>query len=282
MRLRVRTTAATFAVLSFVLIEACYVEEKFIFFPSAEILETPRNYSLSFDDVYFKTEDGVTLNGWFVAYPGASTTVLWFHGNGGNIGHRAEHLKLLHDRLKVHIFIFDYRGYGKSEGKPSELGTYQDGAAALAHLRSRKEVESKKIVFFGQSLGAAVATEIAVKESCLALVLEAPFASIRDMARVVFPLLPIGSFLRTKYDTLEKIKNVRAPTLVLHGDRDDIVPFDQGKRVFAAAPEPKEFYTIRGSGHNDTYIAGGEAYFRSLNEFIEKALQLVKPQRSKN
>jgi uncharacterized protein len=276
MRLRVRTTAATFAVLSFVLIEACYVEEKFIFFPSAEILETPRNYSLSFDDVYFKTEDGVTLNGWFVAYPGASTTVLWFHGNGGNIGHRVEHLKLLHDRLKVHIFIFDYRGYGKSEGKPSELGTYQDGAAALAHLRSRKEVESKKIVFFGQSLGAAVATEIAVKESCLALVLEAPFASIRDMARVVFPLLPIGPLLRTRYDNLEKLKKVQTPILVLHGDRDEIVPFEQGKKVIAAASEPKEFYAIQGARHNDTYIVGGEEYFQALKTFIEKAPRLVR------
>jgi hypothetical protein len=149
----------------------------------------------------------------------------------------------------------------------------------LAHLRSRKEVEAKQIVFFGQSLGAAVGTEIAVRESCVALILEAPFASIRDMARIAVPLLPIGPLLRTKYDNLDKIKKVRAPILVLHGDRDEVVPFDQGKRVFAAALEPKEFYTIRGSGHNDTYIAGGEDYFQSLKEFIDKAKQVVKPPR---
>jgi fermentation-respiration switch protein FrsA (DUF1100 family) len=276
MCLGVKTIAAFFVILSLVLFEGCYVEEKFIFFPSAEILETPRHYGLAFDDVYFKTEDGVTLNGWFVAYPGASTTLIWFHGNGGNIGHRSQHLKLLHDKLKVHIFIFDYRGYGRSDGTPSEDGTYKDGVAALAHLRSRKEVEPTRIVFFGQSLGAAVATEIAARESCLALILEAPFTSIRDMARVAFPLLPIGSLLRTKYDTAEKIKNVHAPILVLHGDRDDIVPFEQGQKVFAAAPQTKEFYTIPGSRHNDTYIAGGEAYFQALKNFIEKAPQLVK------
>jgi fermentation-respiration switch protein FrsA (DUF1100 family) len=271
MRLRVRIIAARFAILSLVLVEGCYVEEKFIFFPSAEILETPRNYGLSFDDVYFKSGDGVTLNGWFVAYPGASTTLLWFHGNGGNIGHRAAHLKLLHDKLKVHIFLLDYRGYGKSDGRPSEQGTYKDGVAALKYLRSREEVESKRIVLFGQSLGAAVATEIAVRHSGLALILEAPFTSIRDMARVVFPLLPIGPFLRTQYDNLTKIKKVQAPILVLHGDRDEVVPFDQGKKVFAAAPDPKQFYAIRGSGHNDTYIVGGEAYFKAMKDFIEKA-----------
>jgi uncharacterized protein len=267
----VRTIAAGFVILGLVLFEGCDVEEKFIFFPLVEVSETPRNYGLSFEDVYIKTEDDVTLNGWFVAYPGASTTLLWFHGNGGNIGHRSQHLKLLHDKLKIHIFIFDYRGYGKSAGKPSEEGTYKDGVAALEHLRSRQDVEPKRIVLFGQSLGAAVATEIAVRHPGLALILEAPFTSIRDMARIAAPWLPIGSFLRTKYDNLEKIKKIRAPILVLHGDFDDVVPFDQGKRIFAAAPEPKEFYTIQGSRHNDTYIIGGEAYFKALKDFIDKA-----------
>jgi fermentation-respiration switch protein FrsA (DUF1100 family) len=124
---------------------------------------------------------------------------------------------------------------------------------------------------FGQSLGAAVATEIAVRKPLLALILEAPFTSIRDMARIAAPWLPIGALLRTKYDNLEKIKKVQAPILVLHGDFDDIVPFDQGKRLFAAAPEPKEFYTIQGAHHNDTYIVGGEGYFKVLKDFIEKA-----------
>jgi uncharacterized protein len=277
MHASVRNIAVGFAWLGLVLLTGCYVEEQFIFFPSAEISRTPRNYGLAFDDVYFKAEDGVTLNGWFVSYPGASATLLWFHGNGGNIGHRSEHLKLLYEKLKTHVFIFDYRGYGKSGGRPTEQGTYKDAVAALAYLRSRKEVHSKQIVFFGQSLGAAVATELAVRESCVALILEAPFASIRDMARIVFPYLPIGPFLQTKYDNLGKIKKVQAPVLVLHGDRDEIVPFDQGKQIFAAAPEPKGFYAIQGSGHNDTYIVGGEPYFQTLKAFIEKAAQSARP-----
>ena len=161
----IRIIATGFAILGLLLFGGCYMEEKFIFFPIGEIAATPRDFGLSFEDVYFKTEDGVTLNGWFVASPGASKTLLWFHGNGGNIGHRSEHLKLLHDKLKIHIFIFDYRGYGKSQGKPSEEGTYKDGMAALEHLRSRQNVEAREIFLFGQSLGAAVATEIAVRQS---------------------------------------------------------------------------------------------------------------------
>ena len=193
-----RIVTATFTILGLLLSGGCYMEEQFIYFPMAEIPATPRDFGLSFEDVYFKTEDGVTLNGWFVAFPGASKTILWFHGNGGNIGHRSEHLKLLHDKLKIHIFIFDYRGYGKSQGKPSEEGTYRDGVAALEHLRSRQNLEAGEIVLFGQSLGAAVATEIAVRHPGLPLILEAPFTSIRDMARVAAPWLPIGSVASNK------------------------------------------------------------------------------------
>lgn len=248
----------------------CPMEERFIFYPVARIEETPRDIGLAFDDIFFTTSDGVRLNGWLVPYSGSKMTFLWFHGNAGNISHRLENIKLLHDKVKINIFIFDYRGYGRSEGRVSEEGTYRDGEAALKYLRSREEIDSKRIVFFGRSLGAAVATELATREECLALILETPFASIREMARVAFPLLPIGPLLRTRYDTVEKIKSVKAPLLVLHGDRDEIVPFEQGKKIFDAASQPKEFYTIRGAHHNDTYIVGGEAYFAALKDFIER------------
>lgn len=248
------------------------MEEKFIFYPSDKIDETPRDHGLAFDDIYFATTDGVRLNGWFVPYPGAQTTLLWFHGNAGNISHRLENIKLLHDKVKINVFIFDYRGYGRSGGNVSEEGTYRDGEAALNYLRTREDVGKERIVFFGRSLGAAVAVELATREKCLALILETPFASIREMAKVVFPLLPIGPLLRTRYDVVEKIRKVKVPVLVLHGDRDEVVPFEQGKKVFEAAPNPKEFYTIRGAHHNDTYIVGGEAYFAVLKNFIEQAL----------
>ena len=249
----------------------CPMEEKFIFFPVAEIERTPRDAGLAFEEVFFTTADGVRVNGWWVPYAGARVTLLWFHGNAGNIGHRVDGLKRLHDKVNANVFIIDYRGYGRSEGTVSERGTYEDARAALQYLRARKDLDPKSIVLFGQSLGAAVATELAGREECVALVLEAPFASIREMARVVFPLLPIGPLLRTRYDVAEKIKAVKSPVLVLQGDRDEVIPVEQGKKVFAAAPSPKEFYTVRGAGHNDTFIVGGDAYFEAVKDFIERA-----------
>jgi uncharacterized protein len=174
------------------------MEERFIFFPEARIEQTPRDLALDFDDVYFTAADGLRLNGWFVPHAGAQATLLWFHGNAGNISHRLENIKLLHEKVKVHIFIFDYRGYGRSEGRTTEAGTYLDGEAAIRHLRSRKEVDPERIVFFGRSLGAAVAVELATREEAAALILETPFVSIRAMARLALPLLPIGPLLRTR------------------------------------------------------------------------------------
>lgn len=253
------------------LLGGCLLEEKFIFFPDSTVDVTPRDAGLSFDEVFFTTSDGVRLHGWFVPYQGSKITLLWFHGNAGNISHRVENLKLLHAKVNISIFIFDYRGYGRSGGKVSEEGTYGDATAALQYLRSRGDVDPKGIIFFGRSLGAAVAADLAAREDCLALILESPFISIREMARAAFPLLPIGPLLRTRYDVAGKIAKVRAPLLVLHGDRDEVVPYEQGKRVFEAAPKPKEFYTIRDAHHNDTYIAGGEAYFKAWKNFIDRA-----------
>lgn len=247
------------------------MEEKFIFFPDPRVDVTPREAGLVFEDVFFTTSDGVRLNGWFVPSPGTRLTLLWFHGNAGNISHRVENIKLLHEKVKINVFIFDYRGYGRSEGKVSEEGTYGDATAALQYLRSRNDVDPKRIVFFGRSLGAAVAADLAAREECLALILETPFVSIREMAKVAFPFVPVGALLRTRYDIVEKIKKVRVPVLVLHGDRDEVVPYAQGRQVFEAATGPKEFYTIPGAHHNDTYIVGGEAYFKALKNFIERA-----------
>lgn len=249
----------------------CPVEERFIFFPEARIDQTPGDLGLAFDDVYFTASDGVRLNGWFVPFPGARATLLWFHGNAGNISHRLENIKLLHDKVNLHIFIFDYRGYGRSQGRPGESGTYLDGEAALKYLRSRSDVDSRAIVLFGRSLGAAVAAELATREEFAAVILETPFASIPAMARVAFPLLPIGPLLRTRYDIVEKVRRIRAPLLVIHGDRDEVVPYAQGRQVFEAATGPKEFYTIAGAHHNDTYLVGGEPYFAALKSFIDRA-----------
>ncbi len=269
--MRFRPIISAIVILSFLLTGGCLFEERFIFQPSRAIIQTPRDFSLRFEDAFFEATDGIRLHGWFVPHPQAQTTLLWFHGNAGNISDRLGNLRLLHEIVRTHIFIFDYRGYGQSQGSPSEQGTYKDARAALYYLRSRKDVQPQRIVFFGRSLGAAVAADLASHERSLALILESPFASIREMARSVFPFLPVGPFLRTRYDVLEKITKVRSPVLVLHGDRDEIVPLEQGKMVFDAASEPKEFYPIPGAHHNDTYATGGKNYFAKLKRFIEKA-----------
>lgn len=255
------------------------MEERLIFHPDKRLFQTPRDAGLKFDDVYFAAADGVSLNGWFVPYPKARRTLVWFHGNAGNISHRIHNLKLLHEKVKVNIFIFDYRGYGRSEGKISESGTYLDAAAAIELLRNRYDVELSQLILFGRSLGAAVAVEMATRVYSLALILESPFVSVPEMARTVFPLIPIGPLLTTQYNNLEKVQRIKSPLLVLHGNRDEVVPFSQGRQVFEAAPEPKRFHTIAGAGHNDTYLAGGEVYFATLRETVEWAATLYSPAR---
>jgi hypothetical protein len=256
--------------LLLVMIFGCSMENSLIFQPSAELHATPADVGLPYQDVALTTNDGVRIAGWFIPAPGAASTILWLHGNAGNISHRVHNIRELHDRVPAHIFIIDYRGYGRSEGTVSERGTYEDARAALAYLRARDDVDQNNIVVFGRSLGAAVAVELALHNPPRALILESPFTSIKAMARTVLPLLPIGPLLRTRYDNLAKIPNLRVPLLILHGDRDGIVPYQQGRELFEAAPEPKRFYTIAGAGHNDTYLAGGEKYFETLARFIEQ------------
>ena len=245
------------------------IDRYFIFFPEKELLQDPGDRGLEFEEVYFNASDGVRLHGWFI--PGRSEkTMLWFHGNAGNISHRVDNIAKLHSRLGVAIFIFDYRGYGRSEGTPSEEGTYRDAEAALAYLGSRQDGDARNLVLFGRSLGSAVAVELAAKHDVYAVVLESPFTSISAMAKRAYPFLPgIGLLARTKYDTLAKIKDVQVPVMVLHGDRDDIAPFDMGREIFEMANPPKRFHTIKGAGHNDTYLVGGAAYYDALAHFVK-------------
>ena len=244
------------------------IERIFVFFPDRELLASPTQFGLEFEDVSFQTTDGVTLHGWFVPGPG-EITWLWFHGNAGNISHRLENLLLVHQRLGVNVLLFDYRGYGRSSGRPSEKGTYRDAEAALKYLRSRPDIDSRKIVFFGRSVGCAVAVELATRHEPYGLILESPFTSLADMAKRAFPFLPVGFLVRGKYDSVSRINHISAPLLVLHGDRDDIVPIELGRRLFEAADEPKTFYTIAGAGHNDTYDEGGEPYLAALERFLQ-------------
>jgi fermentation-respiration switch protein FrsA (DUF1100 family) len=245
------------------------LERIFVFFPTPEIIYTPAQTGLKYEEVFFTTDDGQRLNGWFV--PGyTDVTWLWFHGNGGNISHRVDEIAQIHHRLGVNLFIFDYRGYGKSEGVPSERSTYRDARTALAYLQERPDVNPEKIIYFGQSLGAAVAVELAAHQPPLGLVLVAPFVSLSDMSRILYPQLPAVPWLvRNRYNSLAHLSSIHCPLLILHGDRDTIVPISQGRKLFNAANEPKQFQVLYGAGHNDTYIAGGDIYWDALSEFLD-------------
>ncbi len=243
-------------------------EASFIYFPSLLLEATPADFGLPFEEVRLTAEDGVGIHAWLLPLPQAKRTVLFAHGNAGNISHRLDRARRLRSRLGVEVLLFDYRGYGRSEGSPDEPGTYRDAAAAHRYLTETRGLDPKRLVLFGESLGSAVALELALTRAAGALVLESPFTSIPDMARVVLPFLPLGPLLRTRYDNLAKVGGLRVPLLVLHGDRDEVVPFAQGRRLFEAAPEPKRFFAIPGAGHNDTYLAGGEAYWGVLEEFL--------------
>ncbi|MCH7745609.1 MAG: alpha/beta hydrolase [Chloroflexi bacterium] len=259
-------------IVGFVARQTNLLDRYFLYFPEREIFLTPGNVGLVYEDVFISTSDGVKLHGWFV--PGKSDlTLLWFHGNAGNISRRVDNIALLHERLGANIFIIDYRGYGRSEGSPSEQGLYLDAEAAIEYLRSREDVKDDRLVLFGRSLGGAVAVEMAVRHQVYALIIESSFTSVKAMAKGAHPVLsrlfPVGAVVRGKYDSLSKIKEVRSPVLVIHGNQDEIVPYIMGQELYDAANEPKTFYSIEGSGHNDTYIVGGNAYFDALRRFLE-------------
>ncbi len=243
-----------------------YSEKGIVFFPDPVLIGTPADFGLEYEDIWFAAEDGVKLHGWWVPQPGAPV-LLWFHGNAGNISHRLENIKLLHDLAGVQVFIFDYREYGKSQGRISREGTYKDSAAAYRYVAETRRVPSREIILFGRSLGSALAVDLAVKFPCRSLIIESAFTNSSDMARLFAPFL-FDWRPRVPYDNLGKIHQIKVPVLIIHGTEDEIIPVEMGRRLYAQAQEPKELYIIPGSHHNDTYLVGGQEYFRRLKAFI--------------
>ena len=244
------------------------IEKKMIYYPTAELEGTPATMGLDYEDVFVRTADGVKIHGWFVPCADAKVTLLFLHGNAGNISHRVDNVARLHN-LGMNVFILDYRGYGLSEGKPAEKGLYLDAEAGYAYLHTREDVDRERIAVFGRSLGGAVAVDLCSRKNCHQLILESTFSSTADMARQIFPYLPVGRFLSERFDSVDKIKGIKGPLLQFHGTRDEVVPFKLGQKLFQAAPGPKEFVPIRGAGHNDTYEVGGQAYFEKIRAFLE-------------
>ena len=249
-----------------------WAEKRFVFFPESEVNDTPAHAGLRYEEVYLTAPDGVKLHGWFLPAPddtvGPETQIwLWFHGNGGNLGTRVGQLERGHRLLGVHQFIFDYRGYGRSEGKPSEQGTYLDARAARQYLEQRADVDSSRIVYFGHSLGAAVAVELAVYHPPAGMALIAPFSSIRDMAKLALPLPLAGWIVRNHYNSVALIPKVHAPLVILHGELDEIVPHSQGVKLFEAANPPKRFVTLPVASHNNAHHVAADVMARALLEF---------------
>ena len=243
-----------------------FSEKGIVFFPDSDLAGTPADFGLEYEDVLFEAADGVKLHGWWVPKAGAPVLV-WFHGNAGNISHRLENIKLLHDLVGVQVFIFDYREYGRSQGRISREGTFLDAAAAYRYVAETRGIPGGDIVLFGRSLGTALATDLATQHPCRGLILESAFTNSSDMAKMLAPFL-FDWRPKVPYDNLGKIAKVKAPVLIIHGSEDEIIPVDMGRRLFAAANSPKDLYIIPGAHHNDTYGVGGEAYFQRLKAFI--------------
>ncbi len=219
------------------------------------------------EDCFFQTGDNLRLHGFFSPYPKAETTLLWFHGNGGNIGHRLEHLRILRE-LKVNIFIFDYRGYGKSQGSPCEQGLYRDSEAAYNYLLSRKEVNPARIYLYGQSLGASQAIYLASQGKGAGVIAEAGFTNLPDIGVDLYPWLPARLLTTERYDSLKRISGLKMPVLIIYGDQDEIIPIRHSQRLYEAAPKPKTLLVIKGARHNDIYQAGTGQYLAAIKKFI--------------
>lgn len=234
-----------------------------LYIPDTRLDVHPGSYGLPYETARFTAADGVRLHGWLIPGEADGAVVLLTHGNAGNISNRVEKARLLH-RLGASVFLFDYRGYGESLGRPTELGLYRDAEAAYAWLRRRT---GSDMIFYGESLGCGVAVELALRHPPRTLVLESPFTSVVDMARRVFPFLPASLLVRDRFDNLAKLPQVRAPLVILHSPDDEIVPFAMGRRLFEAAAAPKAFVELRG-GHNDGFLQAGSDYTDAMASLL--------------
>jgi len=246
------------------------LQSRFLYFPSREMVASPADLGLPYQEVRMKTEDGVAIHGWWLPNENAGATVLFLHGNAGNISYWLDAVRGYH-ACGWNVLLIDYRGYGLSEGSPSEEGTYLDAKAAWRHITETRGVDPSQIVVIGRSLGGGVALGLIEHHQPAGVVLEATFTSIPDMVAHVMRVGLLGQLMRIHYPNLERVRGLKVPVLIVHSPQDDLVPFAQGRALFEAAPQPKRFLEIRG-GHNDGFYEAREDYLRGVREFVEEVV----------
>lgn len=248
------------------------LERRLIYFPDRVLSDTPAHANLAYEDVWATTSDRIRVHGW--AMPPSGEAVAWLlysHGNGGNVSLRPAGAAPL-VRRGLGVLLYDYRGYGQSDGSPSEDGTYRDGEAMLAEA-IRRAGGPQRVVLYGVSLGGGISYELARRHPELAgLITDAAFTSIPDMVRVLYPIPGLSWLVRTRYDNLAKAPGIRMPRLVMHGTDDDLIPYRMGETLRDATSPPAEFLAIRGAHHNDTFLIGGDEYYDTVRRFVGKCL----------
>ena len=248
------------------------MQPRFLYEPIRKISCTPVKFGLDFEEVYFKTADRLLLHGWFIPAPNAKFTVLYCHGNGGNMMYFLNTVNFL-NKLGLNCFIFDYRGYGESQGAPSENGTYLDARAAYRWLTKKKSVAPQQIILFGWSLGGSIAAYLATKSKSAGLVIENAFTSYSAIGQKFFPYMPVKLFARFDYPTIDYVRKVTCPVLVIHSKNDEIIPFELGLEIYDAANEPKRFVEIIGRHQRrHRHIPGkpktGDAYEKAWTNWL--------------
>lgn len=242
-------------------------EPSMIYFPTKEIIQVPSSIGLAYEDVFITTEDGAKINAWFIKNRASNKVILHFHGNGGNISHRLPLIRLLHS-LPANVFIIDYRGYGRSEGKPSEENLYRDAKAAYDFLVKQKKYRPSQIIAMGSSLGGAVATYLAANEKVGGLVLLRTFTSGAVMAARMSPLYrkPI-IWIRSNYDSLARIDKINCPKLIVHSKEDEIIPYRMSVALYEKASDPKKLLLLEKGRHDDLFASKG--YIEALRQMLK-------------
>jgi len=249
-------------------------QDRLIYFPDIPeraVRSDPADIGLAFEDLTLTTGDGERIHAWYIPADPSRGAVIFFHGNAGNIGHRLDTVRIL-NALGVDCLMIDYRGYGRSTGRPEESGTYLDAQAAWEHMTQVRGFARSEIVLFGRSLGSAVAAWLAAENEPAGLILESSFTSVPDLGAELYPWLPVRLLSRYGYDTRAQLRRVKVPVLVAHSPADDVIPYRHGRNLFAAAPQSSTFLEMSGS-HGDGFMRTGERYLEAFDDYLTLVLQ---------